>query len=491
MQNAFAVEMRGITKRFGTFAANNRVTLSVRPGSIHAVVGENGAGKSTLMKVLYGMLAADEGSIAIEGAECLFRSPKDAIDRGIAMVHQHFMLIPPLSVLENIILGSEPLRRPGFIDKRAAAGKISRLAEAFNLPVNLDTEVSALSVGMQQRVEILKTLYRDGRIVIFDEPTGVLTPQEIDAFFSTLKALREKGKSILLITHKLTEVLEVSDEITVMRHGEVTMNVPANRATKEELAEAIIGRKLAGKDSHRSAAGTRPIAEIDKLSAADTGREVLKKVSLTLQEGEILGVAGVEGSGQIPLVQILAGLRGASEGSVRRIGGADSAVAHIPEDRHREGLILDFTVEENLILGRSRSFGGPFLLDPAPVRTFAQRTITELDVRPPDPEIAARRLSGGNQQKLVVGRELAKGARLIIAHQPTRGLDIGAQEFVHNLLIAQRNAGNCVLLLSSDLTELLELADRIAVMFDGSVVAVKKASDWTERTLGAAMTGMS
>lgn len=495
MPHLFAVEMLGITKRFRDTLANNNITLRVRTGTIHAIVGENGAGKSTLMKILYGMIQPDAGTIFLRGKECSINSSSSAIRHGIAMVHQHFMLIPTLTVLENIILGSEPTTTFGRLDKAQARERIQELSGAFHLPVDLESLVGSLSVGMQQRVEILKVLYREGEVVIFDEPTAVLTPLEIESLFVTLDSLRSKGKTILIITHKLGEIMSISDEITVLLAGNVVLETPTHETTQESLSSAIVGHQLVRGDLERSAVGTRSLLNVEALSLVEQSREFLRNLSFTLHAGEILGIAGVEGSGQSSLVDLLTGLHSPTAGSIRFAlpsteKNSTSSVAHVPEDRQTRGLVLDFSVAQNLILGREREFSSWMRFDVARIREFVANSISSYHLSPPSPDLPARHLSGGNQQKLVLAREFSKETDVIIAQQPTRGLDIGAIDVVHSMLMRERNKGRGILLLSSDLAELLTLSDRIAVMYSGTIVAILPSSEWSERGLGAAMTGI-
>lgn len=494
-----AVEMRHITKSFGSLRANDDVSLRVAAGEIHALIGENGAGKTTLMKVLYGIHMPDRGEIEVRGNRIAVDSPAVAIRHGIGMVHQHFMLVSPFTVLENIILGQEPRRWLVRLDRKAAREQVRHLSDAYHLEVDPDAPIESLSVGEQQRVEILKLLYRSADILILDEPTPVLTPQEIEGLFVTLAGLKHEGKTVILITHKLSEVMAISDTVTVMRQGKVVGSVETASTDPAALAELMVGRQVGGQKVRTSIpASGEPVLVVDRITVlSDRGIPAVRSVSLKVSPGEILGIAGVEGNGQSELVEATAGLRRTTEGSIT-IGRASSdpstvrpAVAHIPEDRLRRGLILEFSIAENLLLGRQAEnrYGNLLHLKKDAIGKEASEMIKTYDVRPPSAELIARRLSGGNQQKVIIARELSKHASLIIANQPTRGLDISAIEFVHAQLMAQRNAGKAILLVSSDLEELLALCDRIAVMFGGEIVGLFSAKETSERELGFYMTG--
>jgi len=496
----FAVEMRHITKQFGTLKANDSASLRVSPGEIHALVGENGAGKSTLMKILYGMHKPDEGEIFISGKKVSIDSPAHAIQLGIGMVHQHFMLIPPLSVAENIILGKEPTSLLSFIDRRRAEKLINELSDSYHLQIEPGAKIRELSVGLQQRVEILKILYRKAEILILDEPTPVLTPQEIEELFSTLKNMKNQGKTVILITHKLSEVMEISDNVTVMRHGKVISSLETKSTTKTELSKMMVGRESGTPTEKSASTSGQPLLLVENIScSSDRHVRALKCVSFKIQEGEIFGIAGVEGNGQSELVEALTGLRKIDSGKIELCGipltdrRALAFVAHIPEDRIKRGLVLDLSLAENLLLGRQREkiLSGKFGLSRKTLDKYAGSAITKYDVRPPNPDARVRSLSGGNQQKLIIAREFSKDAKLIVASQPTRGLDIGAIEFVHNALLSERNKGKAVLLVSSDLEELLALSDRIAVVYEGEIAAVFNSSETNERQIGLYMTGAS
>ncbi|MBI4548708.1 MAG: ABC transporter ATP-binding protein [Ignavibacteriae bacterium] len=494
-----AVEMHNITKRFGIIKANDAVDFSVDKGEIHALVGENGAGKTTLMKILYGMYQPNEGKIFINNRQETVSSPAIAIAKGIGMVHQHFMLIPTLTVTENIVLGNEPTLRFDLIDLRRAQQELQKLTETYHLIVDLQAKVETLSVGMQQRVEILKMLYRNADILILDEPTAVLTPQEVEELFNTLSHFKNQCKTIILITHKLSEVMAISDRVTVMRHGQVVACVETKLTNQVELARMMVGKEMEGVIVGGNPFISHPVVVVEQLAAMnDKKLSALHDVSFTISEGEILGIAAIEGNGQAELVQVIAGLRKIAQGSIKvnnqvlNDSNRRTLIAHIPEDRTHRGLVLDFTVAENLILGRhyEPQYSKRFLFHQQTIVQFAETMIQEHDIRPRDKDLVMRHLSGGNQQKTIVARELSKNAPVIIAHQPTRGLDIGATEFVHTALLSERDHGKAILLVSSDLTELLTLADRIAVMYEGHIVTVLNAKDTSERELGMYMTGV-
>jgi general nucleoside transport system ATP-binding protein len=473
------IEMRGITKRFGDVAANDGVDLSIPAGSIHAIVGENGAGKSTIMKILYGFHTADEGEIWIDGQRQDIRTPHDAIALGLGMVHQHFMLASPMTALENIMLGAEP-GGLAKIDFKQAQEQINNLSKEFGFDIDPRKRVEDLSVGQQQRVEVLKALYRGARILILDEPTAVLTPQEVEEFFKILRSMRDQGRTIIIITHKLTEVLSLSDNVTVMRDGRVVGEKIMTKKTKAaELARMMVGRDVLLRVKKGAAKPRDCVLAVRNLSCGST----LKDISFDVHAGEIVGIAGVEGNGQTELIEVLAGLGRASGGSVRLEGYEISklssrairelGVAHIPEDRHARGLLLDFNLADNAILGvhyRRPAVGAYGLIDDQAVLEKTSRLIRDFDVRPPNPAAPARALSGGNQQKLIIGREFDLRPKLLLVAQPTRGVDIGAIEFIHRKLIELRDAGVAVLLVSAELEEVLSLADRAMVMYQGQIV---------------------
>ena len=497
----YAVEMRGITKRFGEVLANDHISLAVPDRSIHAIIGENGAGKSTAMNILYGFYGADEGEILIDGQPRAINGPGDAIKLGLGMVHQHFMLVEPLTVTENIILGAEPTAGPS-IDYRRARAQVREISEQYGLRIDPDARIAKLSVGQQQRVEILKTLYRGARILILDEPTAVLTPQEVAEMFEILRGLRDQGKTIIIITHKLAEVLSLSDNITVMRDGKVVGNLPTIDATAEGLARLMVGREVLLRVKKDEAKPQNPVLSVHGVTLRGAeGNAILDGVSFEVRGGETLGIAGVEGNGQTELIEILAGLREATEGEVLLEGTSIDeldprqrkrrGIAHIPEDRHRRGLLLTFDLASNSILGvhRDRPISGAVLLNYDVIVERAQRLVREYDVRPPNITLPARALSGGNQQKLIVAREFDINPRLILVAQPTRGVDIGATEFIHRKLIELRDAGAAVLLVSAELDEVLSLSDRVIVIYEGRIVGEVDPKSVSEEEIGLMMTG--
>ncbi len=499
------IELRGIDKWFGAVHANRDVSLSVRSGTIHGVVGENGAGKSTLMGILYGYYRPDRGEILVRGRAVALRSPQDALAAGIGMVHQHFMLVEPFTVLENVVLGVEGGFRLGAGLARARA-EIERLGRAYHLEVDPDARVADLGVGQRQRVEILKALYRDADLLILDEPTAVLTPQEADHLFEILGALRRQGKTVLLITHKLREIREVTDVVTVMRQGRVVATLPTSDTTSERLAELMVGRPVALRVDTTPSRPGEPVLEVSDLVVAD-GRGVprVKHVSFTVRRGEIVGVAGVAGNGQSELLEALAGMRPVTSGRIRVIaravadGDARSprrlrrlGCAHVPEDRQRTGLVIPFAGGESAILGYhgDAAYNGAIRLRWAAVAASWTRQVAEYDIRPGDGRLPTSAFSGGNQQKIVLARELDRHPDLLLVGQPTRGVDIGAIEFIHRRLVALRDAGRAVLVVSVELDEILALADRILVMHDGRIVGDVPRAAATERGLGLMMAGL-
>jgi ABC-type uncharacterized transport system ATPase subunit len=484
------LELRNITKRFANVLANDGVNITVRTGTIHAIVGENGAGKSTAMRIAYGFYTADSGEIVTDGIVRDIRTPADAIALGIGMVHQHFMLVETMTVTENIILGAET-GSPFALDAGAAAKKIRELSDSFGLAVDPDAVIESLSVGQQQRVELLKALYREARILILDEPTAVLTPQEVEGLFQILRRMREQGKTVVMITHKLSEVLAISDEVTVMRDGKVVGRVETKSTNAADLARMMVGRDVLLRVEKPPANAGDPVLRVRDLSFDRR----LKNVTFDVRAGEIVGIAGVEGNGQTELIEALAGLieaDGAIELLGRNIGSAGArerrelGIAHIPEDRHRRGLLLDFDLTENVMLG---THDRTTILDHSKNEAKAKRIIQDYDVRPTDPELPARALSGGNQQKLIVGRELVQSPKLLLVSQPTRGVDIGAIEFIHRKLVAMRDAGCAILLVSSELDEVTALADRLLVMHDGAVVGEVDPATTPVEEIGLMMTG--
>jgi simple sugar transport system ATP-binding protein len=497
-----AVRLRGITRRFGSLIANDDVSLDLIPGEIHALVGENGAGKSTLMRVLYGLLQPDAGTIEVDGAPVRFHRPADAMRRGFGMVHQHFMLVDTLTVAENVVLGREPRGALGGLSRAAAEQQVAALAERHRLPVDPRARVGGLAVGVQQRVEILKALYHGSRVLILDEPTAVLAPHEVDELFQVLRALNAEGTTIVLITHKLAEVKALSRRVTVMRGGRVVGSGETAALSTEAIAELMVGHTLTGLEPRSARLPGEPLLALRNLEVLDERRvPVLRGLSLTVAGGEILGVAGVEGNGQRELVESIAGLRPQRAGQIliagRLVSGRSprehfaAGLAHIPSDRLHHGLVPGMTLAENLVLGRHRDprLGpGPFL-DNRALADHAAFLLAEYDVRPPLPRAKAGQLSGGNQQKLIAARELTSGARVILAAHPTRGVDLGAAAAIHRRLIAERDQGHAVLLISSDLTEILSLSDRVVVMYEGRIAHETRPEATDERTLGLYMTG--
>ncbi|HTU29836.1 MAG TPA: ABC transporter ATP-binding protein [Solirubrobacteraceae bacterium] len=495
------LELKGVTKKFGSVVANDRVGFDLQRGEVHALLGENGAGKSTLMSVLYGLYSPDEGEILVDGEPVQIGSPSAAIKLGIGMVHQHFMLIDVMTVAENIVLGQEPVRRGGVLDLKAARARVRELSERYGLAVDPDARIEDITVGAQQRVEILKALYRDARILVLDEPTAVLTAQEARGLTEVLNRLKADGTAIVFISHKLSEVLEVADRITVLRRGKRVETVARQGATERSLARLVVGRdvmlaveKTPGKPEHA-------LLEVRDLCVDDDrGLEQVTSLSLTVRGGEIVALAGVDGNGQQELVEAIAGLRSPESGSVtvdgRDIAGrgvrsaTDAGVAHIAQDRQQRGLVLPFTLTENLALREYRApqFSARGWLRLGHMKERAQKLLREYDVRGGGPEAYAAALSGGNQQKVCVAREIASDPKLLIAHQPTRGLDVGAIEFVHSRLIAERDRGRAVLLVSLEYEEVRALADRILVIYEGAI-AGEFPPDASEEELGIAMTG--
>jgi simple sugar transport system ATP-binding protein len=496
-----AVVLRNITKRYPGVIANHDVNITVRRGHVHAIVGENGAGKSTLMKTLYGMQRPDEGEIEIEGAPVHFGSPADAIKAGIGMVHQHFMLADNLTVLENIVLGAEP-GRAGLLDRRAARQRILEISRSYGLGLDPDELVENLGVGDRQRVEIAKVLYRGARILILDEPTAVLVPQEVEELFGNLRELKAEGLTVLFISHKLDEVLAVADEITVIRRGTTVATVDPKQTTARKLAELMVGSELPVPELRESTVTDQVELAVEHLTvlAAD-GRPVLDDVDFTIHRGEIVGIGGVEGNGQAELVEALLGLRRIARGRIR-LGNEDigawstrrrraSGIGYIPEDRHRQGLLLEAPLWENRILGHQTEPPNArgSLIDIAAAKRDTARIVREYDVRTPGIEVTAASLSGGNQQKLIVGREMSAHPRVLVASHPTRGVDVGAQAAIWDHLRAARSEGLAVLLISADLDELIGMSDTLLVILRGRIVAQLDPTTLTPSDLGAAMTG--
>ena len=501
-----AIELKGISKAFGPVQANKDISIRVAPGTIHGIIGENGAGKSTLMSILYGFYKADKGEVWIKGQQTAIPDSQAAIAAGIGMVFQHFKLVENFTVLENIVLGAEDsgMLMPSL---RRARKELKALEEEYELFVDPDARIDEIGVGMQQRVEILKALYRKAEILILDEPTGVLTPSEADQLFRILDRLRAEGKTIILITHKLREIMEYTDTVSVMRRGEMTATVKTAETSPEHLAELMVGRKVLLRVDKVPARPGAPILEIENLRVVDeVGVERVKGIDLTVRAGEIVGIAGVAGNGQSELLEVLGGMR-AGSGSIKLHGtslplegsGADASarrlahIGHVPEDRQREGLIMDFHAWENVAFGyhRDPAYNSGLLMDNAALRADTAAKMEKFDVRPPDPWLAAKSFSGGNQQKIVVAREIERNPELLLIGQPTRGVDIGAIEFIHKQIVALRDQGKAILLVSVELEEILSLADRVAGMFDGMIMGERPADQTDEKELGLLMAGVA
>ncbi len=504
--------MTGITKRFGRVVANDRVNLAVLPGEVHCLLGENGAGKTTLMRIVFGLTRPDSGDIAVGGRPVRVESPSQAIRLGIGMVHQHFMLVGRMTVAENIVAGVEP-RRGLFLDYRKAKAEVARLADEHGFAVDPGARLETLSVGMQQRVEILKALYRKAEVLILDEPTAVLTPQEVDELFAVLTNLKKQGKTVIFITHKLKETMAISDRITVLRAGRNVATVRTDETSPAELAEMMVGHAV---DLDLGAAPAKTVGEPalvlrDVTVRAAGGRARLHGLSLTVRRGEVVGVAGIEGNGQLELEELVAGLLRPAAGSVEILGHGvvdksatarsirDLGVAYIPSDRLKRGLLANFSIVQNVAMGHHYKppvtgkgwRGGLGVLDVQAMAREAGRIVADYDVRVGNLQDPASSLSGGNQQKLVVGRELSRSPGLVIAAQPTRGVDVGAVEFIHRKLLRMRDEGAGILLISAELDEILALSDRIAVLYEGELVALRPAAAFTERELGLFMAGQS
>ena len=500
-QTDAAVELRGITKRFPGVVANRDINIVVRRGQVHAVVGENGAGKSTLMKILYGMQRPDEGSISVDGKEVAFHTPGDAIDAGIGMVHQHFMLADNLTVLENVVLGSEPTKA-GMLDFATARRRIKEISDSYGLDVSPDPLVEDLGVGDRQRVEILKVLYRGAKVLILDEPTAVLVPQEVDELFDNLRELKSEGLTVIFISHKLDEVLAVADEITVIRRGTTVATVEPSGVTARQLAELMVGSELPTPETRESTVTDETVLQGQGLTVRSVdGRALIEDLSFAIHRGEVLGIAGVEGNGQAELVEAIMGMRPLAAGTIDLLGEdlstwhtrrrREHGIAYIPEDRHRHGLLLDSPLWENRILGHQSqrpNVTGPWI-DRAGARKDTERIIKEYDVRTPGVDVLASSLSGGNQQKLIVGREMTGEPKVLIAAHPTRGVDVGAQAAIWAHLRDARASGLAVLLISADLDELIGMSDTLWVILRGRLVTQVDPHTVTPEDLGAAMTG--
>ncbi|MGH2377039.1 MAG: ABC transporter ATP-binding protein [Candidatus Limnocylindria bacterium] len=499
VERAPALEMRGITKRFPGTLANDHIDLSVHPGEIHALLGENGAGKTTLMNILYGLVEPDEGEVLIDGERVVIRDPADAIARGIGMVHQHFMLVPVLSVAENVVLGAEIMSGPVLLDLGEAGRRIRALGEQLGFHIDPEARVEQLSVGQQQRVEILKALYRRARILVLDEPTAVLTPQETGEIFTVLRRLRTEGASVIFISHKLDEVLALADRITVIRRGRVVGERRPDQTSEQDLADLMVGREVSLRVDRGVPHPAEVALTVEGLRVRDDrGHEVVRGLDLRVRGGEIVGIAGVAGNGQEELVEAIVGLRKATAGRVR-LGDRDitgrsprqvreAGVGYVPADRQRYGLVLSYPLDDNFCLTsyHRAPFARGIVRNDAAVRGHAERLIAEYDVRTPGPSVRAQTLSGGNQQKIVVGREFGDD-RLLVLDQPTRGLDVGSTEYIHKRTIEQRDQGTAVLVVSADLDEILELSDRILVIHRGRIVGEFDAAEAERDRIGLLM----
>jgi simple sugar transport system ATP-binding protein len=497
------LELRGITKAFPGVLANDHIDLTLEQGEIHALLGENGAGKTTLVNVLYGLYSQDDGEITVRGQRVHIHEPNDAIAQGIGMVHQHFMLVPVLTVTENVMLGVESIKNGIFLDRDVAAQRIRHISEQYGLEVDPDAYVKNLPVGVQQRVEIIKLLYREADILILDEPTAVLTPQEVEELFKVIRSLVAQGKSVIFITHKLKEVMAIADRITVLRNGRVVGTTAPAETTREQLAAMMVGRQVLLQVEKAPAHPGETVLQVQDLEVLDDrGNLVVRGVSFQVRAGEVLGVAGVQGNGQTELVQALTGLRSPVAGQVRILGadltGAsprrvlEQGVAHVPEDRQRDGLVLTFPVADNLVL--NTYYVPPFarlgILNQEAILETAERGARLFDVRTPSVMTPVSSLSGGNQQKVIVAREFSRPIRLLIASQPTRGLDVGSIEYIHRRIVEKRDEGAAVLLVSPELDEVMGLADRIAVMYEGEIVDILPADRVTKEEVGLLMAGV-
>jgi len=497
------LELRNITKTFPGVIANDHINLNLQEGEIHALLGENGAGKTTLMNILYGLYTPDEGEIFIQGSKVEIKDPNDAIDQGIGMVHQHFMLIPVFTVTENVMLGVESMRGGIFLDRQAAADRIREISSRFGLQVDPEIMVEYLPVGIQQRVEIIKVLYREAEILILDEPTAVLTPQEVVELFEVIRTLVDQGKSVIFITHKLKEVISIADRISVLRNGKMVGTTTPAESTEESLAKMMVGREVILKVDKKEAKPEDIVLDIQNLTVQDDRDLVaVDDLSLQVREGEVLGIAGVQGNGQTELVEAITGLRHVESGQVLILGTdmtnaspreiREAGTAHVPEDRQQDGLVLSFPVADNLVLNTyyETPFATGVALHHDRIEEAAEERVELFDVRTPSIFIPVSNLSGGNQQKVIVAREFSRPIKVLIASQPTRGLDVGSIEYIHNRIIEKRDEGTGVLLVSPELDEIISLADRIAVMFDGKIVEILDAKEATKEKLGLLMAGV-
>ena len=496
------LELRGITKRFPGVLASDHVDLSIKSGEILCLLGENGAGKSTLMNILYGLYSADEGEIIIDGKVQDFTGPGDAIAAGIGMVHQHFMLVPVFTVAENVVLGVEPTGRGGVINMKDARQDVRDISSKYGLEVNPEAVIEDLPVGIQQRVEIIKVLFREAEVIIFDEPTAVLTPQEVEDFFGIVRSLVDAGKAIVFITHKLKEVLGIADRIAVLRRGAIVGEAIPGDVSESQLAEMMVGRPVELVVSKAEAEPEAPVLEVNDLMVLDDrNHPVVDEVSFTVRSGEIVGIAGVQGNGQTELVESLTGLREVLSGSVTLLGQTitdasprdihDRSVAHVPEDRQRSGLVLPFSITENMVLDSYylEPFSKGVRMDWDEVESAATRLVEEYDVRTPSIHVEVGDLSGGNQQKVIVAREFSRDVKLIIAAQPTRGVDVGSIEYIHERIVKERDEGAAILVVSTELDEVMALSDRILVMFRGRVIAERRPDETSTTELGLFMAG--
>lgn len=497
----YVIEMLGIRKEFSGFVANDNITLQLKQGEIHALLGENGAGKSTLMNVLFGLYEPDGGEIRVRGEKKMINNPNVANDLGIGMVHQHFMLVDKFTVAENIMLGKEPTKL-GIIERKKAIKEISEISERYGLRVDPNAVVRDISIGMQQRVEILKTLYRGADILIFDEPTAVLTPQEIKELIQIMRTLIKEGKSIILITHKLKEIMDVCDRVTVIRRGKGMGTVDVSETSPQDLANRMVGREVVFKTEKKPATPGEDVLEIKDLVVKESrGVESVRGLNLSVRAGEIVGIAGVDGNGQSELLAAISGLTKVASGSIKLNNRSienkkprkitEAGLGHIPEDRHKHGLVLEMSIGENIALQTyyKKPISNHGFINHRSMYDFARKLIEEYDVRTSNEYVPAKSLSGGNQQKAIIAREVSRDPDFLIAAQPTRGLDVGAIEFIHRRLIEQRDKGKAVLLMSFELEEIMNVSDRIAVIYEGKIVAIVKPEETTEQELGLLMAG--
>jgi general nucleoside transport system ATP-binding protein len=496
------LELRGITKRFPGVLANDSVDLTIRPGEIHGLLGENGAGKSTLMNILYGLYSADEGEILIDGEPQDFDGPGDAIEAGIGMVHQHFMLVPVFTVTENVVLGVEPSNITGVMNMHQAEQDVREISTRYGLEVDPEALIEQLPVGIQQRVEIIKVLFRQAEVIVFDEPTAVLTPQEVEEFFGIVRELRDAGKAVVFITHKLKEILEISDRISVLRRGKTVGTTTPSETTQQKLAEMMVGRPVDLTVDKDPASPTDVVLEVEDLFVADARDQMsVRGISFEVKAGEIVGIAGVQGNGQTELVEVLTGIRPAATG-VMKLAGEDvidqpprgihsRGVAHIPEDRQRRGLVMNFTITENMVLDSyyDPPYSRGIRMDWGAAAEATEELVEAFDVRTPSIGIPVSNLSGGNQQKVIVAREFSRDVKLIVASQPTRGLDVGSIEYIHGRIVQARDEGAAVLIVSTELDEVMALSDRLLVMYDGKIVAELDPKKVTNADVGLFMAG--